>query len=206
MQEAFSRLMPATDYIASDANLPMSAPVYAGTFLSSEPSITTHNLQPGYGGIFQALAGMAQTVRGEIPPDFCGYQSKHVQSQARMLAAGYNSRQAKIEAIFNFVRDDIAYQLHPSNVQTIQDCQRTLEIGSGDCVSKSVCLASLLASIGIDCWFVVQAPDGSEYSHVYVECVGDDRNLIGLDPIANEPMGWRQPLPDMGFETTWTIF
>jgi transglutaminase-like putative cysteine protease len=183
--------------------------VQAGT--NSNPvTITEVPLAEGADGTFQSLDAMAAAVRGEIPPDFSGYQdeaNRRAVEQIVSRVAGQDAR-GEIDACFRFVRDHLTYRNHPLNQQRVQDCQRTLQLGSGDCVSKSVCLATLLACLGYEVRFVAQCPDGQDYSHVYVEARDDQTGeWIALDPVAeDEPMGWFQRLPDGGFETTWPIF
>lgn len=151
---------------------------------------------------------MAQCVRGEAPPDFSGYRDEYNQRQAIAISGtSEKSERGEIAAIFNFVTHKLKYVPHPLHQQRVQDCRRTIECGSGDCVSKSVCIATLLATRGYLCRFVAQAPNGIDYSHVYCEVQLSDGQWIALDPVAeNEPMGWRQAMPDGGFETTQTIF
>jgi len=170
-------------------------------------------LADGADGTFQALDLMARAVRGECGPDFSGYNDEYCQGAAMSIAGHLGEDElatgATIAALFYFCRDQIEYIDHPFNVQQVQDCRRTIELGTGDCVSKSVCLSTLLAACGIESHFVAQSLDGREYSHVYVEL----RDGTALDPVANgkgnRPLGeigWRQQIPDYGFETPQEIF
>jgi len=166
-------------------------------------------LLEGVGGTFQALDAMARAVRGEISPDFSGYRDAH--NAAAALGIGRESINPAV-ALFRYVRDQIAYVDHPMSVQVVKDCQRTLESGEGDCVSKSVCLATLLASLGIEPRFVAQARDGANYDHVYVEAYLSGQ-WVALDPTADgkdgRPLGdvgWSQQLPSGGIETSYPIF
>ncbi len=157
---------------------------------------------------------MAACVRGECPPDYSGWRDEYNQRAARQIVAGGGTWQRwdDLAALFCFVRDRIAYIEHPPDEQVVQDCRRTLEMATGDCVSKSVCLATLLACRGYRPRFVVQCLDGAEYSHVYCDLWADGR-WIGLDPIADGKQGralgdagWRQPIPAGGHETVCRIF
>lgn len=177
----------------------------------SQHSIETWPLKDGADGTFQALMLMAQASRGECPPDYSGYQDPFNQQAARDIIQSYRSEGVNaFPALFYFCRDRITYLDHPFNTQQVQDARRTIERRTGDCVSKSVCLATLLATQGILPRFVAQCPDGEEFTHVYVEAW--DGEWIGLDPVASgggRPLGevgWRQPLPDGGFESTQEIF
>lgn len=175
--------------------------------------VQTWPLADGANGTFQALALMASAVRGECGPDYSGFQDIYNFRAATEIIRGYRgSANDPLAALFYFCRDHITYIDHPLNTQQVQDCRRTLERRTGDCVSKSVCLSTLLASQGIHSRFVAQCPDGQDYTHVYVEA-WDGERWIGLDPVAsgtdNRPLGdvgWRQMLPDGGFESTQEIF
>lgn len=182
----------------------------------SQHHVQTWLLKEGADGTFQALALMASAVRGEGPPDYSGYQDEFNIRAAGDIISAYTAytgiSQYPVAALFYFCRDQIEYLDHPFNTQQVQDCRRTLEKRSGDCVSKSVCLATLLATQGVHSRFVAQCPDGEEYSHVYVEAWLSDA-WVSLDPVAsgtgNRPLGgigWRQPLSDGSFESTQEIF
>jgi len=182
----------------------------------SAPAVTTYYpLADGAGGTLQTLSLMRECVIGQAPPDYSGYTDPHNLSAATQICAMSGNadatQQAQIAALFAFCRDQISYIEHPFNMQVVQDCKRTLESRQGDCVSKSVCLATLLACMGITSRFVAQAPDDDGFTHVYVEAWGDN-DWLALDPIADgqqgRPLGdvgWRQQLPDGGFETPYEI-
>ena len=176
---------------------------------SAHAAITIAPLLGGIQGTFQTLDAMAQATRGEILPDFSGYKDLYNAQTAGAIARGSVSVPA---ALFAFVRDSIQYVDHPWNMQVVKDCRRTLESGSGDCVSKSVCLATLLATCGIESRFVAQATDGENYDHVYLQGRLDNQ-WVSLDPTADGKngrpfgdVGWSQPLPDGAIETPYTIF
>jgi hypothetical protein len=176
---------------------------------SSDHSFALLNLDSGAEGTFQALAIMGACVRGECPPDFSGYQDENNRQVAERIVRNVPGQDSagEIRALFDYVRDRITYRKHPINQQRVQDCRRTLELRSGDCVSKSVCLATLLAALGYESRFVAQSPDGENFTHVYVEVLTDAGEWQALDPVAEgHPMGWTQTLPDGGFETPWQIF
>lgn len=187
-----------------------------GVDLSSQPryasaahpfSVEYRPLADSSQGTYQALDAMRLAVLGALPPDFSGYSDGYNKRAADAICASVRDThdRAQIAALFDFVAHDLAYVPHPENFQIVQDCRRTLQIRSGDCVSKSVCLATLLACRGVRSRFVAQN-DGAEFFHVYVEALTPE-GWLALDPVADsEPIGWTQPLPDRGFETTWEIF
>lgn len=171
---------------------------------------------PAEQGSYQALRLMASAVRGECSPDYSGYSDPKNKSASIEIIGGLSrwpaDNRGLIDALFRFVRDRIEYLDHPMGNQVVQDCQRTLQIGSADCVSKSVCLATLLASLEIPSRFVAQHPSADDaFSHVYVETLDG----IALDSIADgragRPLfqiGNRQRLPNTqdSFELNWDIF
>jgi transglutaminase-like putative cysteine protease len=180
----------------------------ANAAINTEPETIYLPLSDGPEGTFESLEWMARAVRGEVPPHYSGYLDDYNRWAAQKITGRLSGAigRSEIAALFDYVSHRLKYESHPFNQQTIQDCRRTLEIGSGDCVSKSVCLATLLASFGCPVRFVAQSPDCREYTHVYVEAFLDGQ-WVALDPVAeDQPMGWRQPLPDGGCETPWEIF
>ena len=172
-------------------------------------STTYEELPDGIDGTFRSLDAMAECVRGEIPPDYSGYLDPAIKSFADQLTkqARGNDR-GEMEGLFDFVAHRIVYIEHPPNEQVCQDALRTIQIGSGDCVSKSVLLATLLLARNIPARFVAQyTGDSDQYSHVYVEGQTRAGEWLALDPVASDkPVGWTQPLPADGFETTWNVF
>jgi|SRR5215813_12782130 len=177
--------------------------------VSASISTTYEELPDGIEGTFRSLDAMAECVRGEIPPDYSGYLDPAIKSFAGQLTkqARGNDR-GEMAALYDFVAHRIVYIEHPPNEQVCQDAMRTIQIGSGDCVSKSVLLATLLLARGIPARFVAQyTGDSDQYSHVYVEGQTRAGEWLALDPVASDkPIGWTQPLPGDGFETTWPIF
>lgn len=173
-----------------------------------KPSVAYILLSANSEGTYQTLEAMAECVRGECPPDFSGCHDEWIRQKAENIVRNVKGQDAdgEIKALFDFVKDKITYRKHPINQQRLQDCRRTLEFRSGDCVSKSVCLATLLAALGYEPRFVAQCPDGDEYTHVYVEVLTNS-GWFPLDPVAEQhPMGWTQPLAEGGHETVQSIF
>lgn len=173
------------------------------------PAVSYVALPDGDDATYITLDAMRDAVLGRIGPDYSGYTDSFICRAAADICAqtpvGCSTR-AQIAALFSYVAHKIEYQPHPINEQTLQDAKRTIQIGSGDCVSKSVLLATLLACLGHRPYFIAQWVDGIEASHVYVGLRLDGEELR-LDPVASDkPMGWSQELLDGGFEYTQEIF
>ncbi|MDE2019809.1 MAG: transglutaminase domain-containing protein [Patescibacteria group bacterium] len=188
-----------TDVFAGNPFYPLSIP----------PVVCVYPLADGTDGTFQTLDAMAQCVRGEVSPDFSGWSDSWIQKTASAIVGNApGDCYGKAKRILDFVKTSIQYLPHPINEQIVQDCRRTIEARSGDCVSMSVCIATLMASLGYMVRFVVQFPeDLTGYSHVYAEVRDETGVWIAMDGVATDkPLGWSQSLPSGGFETTYEIF
>lgn len=99
----------------------------------------------------------------------------------------------EVEAVFQFVQNNIRYTQDINEVETIQWPEHTLETASGDCDDMSTLLATLLESIGHPCRFcAVSFEVPGEYDHVLVQTkIGNV--WVPLDPTEPNPMGWQPP-------------
>lgn len=177
--------------------------------VSPSHTIEYRHLFDGDAGTFQTLDAMRDAVLGRLPPDFSGWRDEFNFRVAYEICDGISGQnaQAQIAALFDWVIQNITYTPHPLNQQTVQDAKRTMELRSGDCVSLSVLLATLLACLGYTSQFIAQWPDGEEASHVYVEVFLPNGETLALDAVAkDQPIGWRQQTLDGGFEVAWEIF
>jgi transglutaminase superfamily protein len=190
----------------------------AGNSFASVPAYTSTLILPdGPEATFTTLAAMAALVRGESPlgvsfgelPDISGYQDERIVNFAeRLVDSCLVDSHCEVEKLFDFVAHKITYLAHPIDKQVAQDAWRTIQFQTGDCVSKSVLLATLLASLGYRPFFIAQyMSDETGYSHVYCAVIDGSGNELRLDPVASDkPMGWSQPVSDGGFETSFPIF
>lgn len=199
------------DYPIQTATARGHNPFFAAVNTSKQP------LPDSPSATFITLEAMASLVRGECPmgvslselPDVSGYQDERIVNFAESLVDGcLLDPQCEIERLFDYTAHQIKYLSHPVNAQTVQDAWRTIHFKTGDCVSKSVLLATLLASLGYPVKFIAQySGDEAGYSHVYVLTQDENGNEIRLDPVASDKLtGWSQQLFDGGFETSWDIF
>jgi transglutaminase-like putative cysteine protease len=197
-----------------DAAFPTTIGYYPDVKIAASPvshSIEYRPLPDGDGATFMTLDAMVDAVHGRIGPDYSGFRDPYIVKFANDLydkTLGQHIRE-RVASLFNWVITNIAYEPHPINQQTLQDAKRTLELRKADCVSLSVLLATLLAALdySLTSRFVAQWVDGEEASHVYVEVHMPDGEWLALDAVAkDQPMGWRQPTLDGGFEVAWEIF
>jgi transglutaminase-like putative cysteine protease len=158
---------------------------------------------------------MAQAVTIGLPPEYVSYRDGSIALAADEITAGAARDKASLAAtLYEFARDQVAYIDHPWQMQVVQDARRTLQLRTGDCVSKSVLLSTLLASLGIGSRFVAQASTVlGGFDHVYVEAFLQDGVWLALDPTADGKdgrpagaVGWTQRLEDGGFEMKYEIF
>lgn len=140
-------------------------------------NISKFDLAEGAGGTAQTLEQMAELVRRDsVNPDVVG--------KAREIISGCLGHDftCEIEALYNFVKNEIVYRRDPYHAEWVQDAPRTLFVfGSGDCDCKVVCLATLLASVGHKCRFKVIGLTPHKYKHVYLQVKTSD-GWVSLDP------------------------
>jgi len=150
--------------------------------------ISTRPAQDGLGGNLQALSVMAKMVRDDcLREDLRNWVLQNVVRKVR----GHNFN-AEVQAAFDWARDGIRYTRDPDTSERVADLATTIRTGAGDCKSKSVALATILAILGQRPFFVVlaQTPMPSpllnwdprwQFDHVYVG-LNRDGNYMPLDP------------------------
>lgn len=102
---------------------------------------------------------------------------------------------AEVEALFNFVRDNIRYLKDVYAVETLTTPDRTLQLGYGDCDDQVVLLGSLLESIGYPTKIVLTGyGDPGIFEHVYLQTLIQNQ-WIDMDPTEQIPLGFAPPDP-----------
>ena len=100
---------------------------------------------------------------------------------------------AEVDAIFNFVRQNVRYTRDNHEVELFQKASRTLELKIGDCDDLSILLGSLLKNVGYPVLLRVIGLGGNTYQHIYV-VVGipptSPTTWKPLDASQNQPPGW----------------
>jgi len=126
-----------------------------------------------------------------------GKKSFAVRNAALTRTRGCNQKDYSCEArmLYRFVRDSIRYVQDVNEIETVQEPQKTLEFGAGDCDDKATLLAALLESIGHPTRFVAIGFEPGIFSHVYVESrIGD--SWVAMETTEPVEMGW-EPDPSL---------
>lgn len=156
-----------------------------------EPDIPRARL----GLIADGVAGIAQTLAQMIAYVKQFRADPRIRSQAEDIVARVPAKDARAEinAIFEWVRDNIRYTMDVRDVETLKDPATVLSTGQGDCDDKSMLTATLLESVGYATRFVAVAPnERNVYEHVYCE-VRLGAGWVALETTENVPMGWKPP-------------
>lgn len=150
-------------------------------------SIHTEPLRDGLPGTKQTLEHMAAYVRKDA-----GNLAVRQKALEIVQECGGHEFDCEIQALFHYCRNNITYRRDPIEVEWIADTPRTLFVfGVGDCDEKSVCLATLLATLGHKSRFVVVGHTPDKYVHVFIETL-TKHGWVSLDPTPEQaPLGWQ---------------
>jgi transglutaminase-like putative cysteine protease len=145
------------------------------------------NIPNGLAGIKRTLAVMRQFVNeGRINP-----QIRQAATSAVFLTPE-KDEYSEIEAIFNYVRDNIRYVKDIHQVETVSSALKTLQGKIGDCDDQTILLAALLESVGYPTRFAVAAYNGNDFEHVYLQAYAYGE-FINMDATEHQCMGWEPP-------------
>lgn len=185
--------MPATvSAIQSQSNLPILR-------ISTPNGARLRWLDHGKPGNFQTAAEMALLVRDAAMRDegLCAFAA------GLLIRAGLDSHSSTdqiVDCVFRFVQDRVKYIADPGgNFDAISSARETLNkrpMPYGDCDDLSVLLASLLACLGFEPFFVLAKyrDDENGFDHIYVQVEDSKGNVIMLDPTSRtHGMGWESP-------------
>ncbi len=94
-----------------------------------------------------------------------------VRNQALAIVKGVPARdfRGEVEAVWEWMRDNIRFVRDIRGVETVAVPWRTLELGQGDCDDVSVLTNSLLESLSFQTRFRAVGFRPGELSHVYPE-------------------------------------
>lgn len=102
----------------------------------------------------------------------------------------------EVDALQEFVRDEIRYVRDPLHTEAVQLPRTTLRIESGDCDDKTALAGALLQSIGYPVRYVLSKTDRrypDRFSHIYPETAVQGRWMPFETIIPGAPLGWRAP-------------
>lgn len=112
-----------------------------------------------------------------------------------LYLAPQKDRLAEIEAIFDYVQNDIRYVRDVVGVETLCDPRMTIRRRVGDCDDQATLLATLFESVGYPTRFVMSGyRTPKDFEHVYLQVLVD-RQWISADPTEPYPLGWAPPNP-----------
>lgn len=109
---------------------------------------------------------------------------------------------AEVEAIFNWVRNNVRYTLDPNELELFQRARRSIENSTADCDDQVILAGAILQAVGYPLRLVVIDTGRGGYSHIYLQ--------VGLPPVnpkrwlpfdltaTTEPLGWEVP----GYQVT----
>ena len=104
----------------------------------------------------------------------CEVGNDKIKNKVNSLTQGLTSQSAKANAIYNFVRDKIAYSFY---YDTKHGAVGTLNAGSGNCVDQAHLLVAMFRTAGLYARYVhgtCKFSSGSTYGHVWVQVlIGD---------------------------------
>ena len=104
--------------------------------------IVVGSIYPSWGAFLSWYEG---AIEGFTTPD------EQIKRMAEEITAGKRTREAKVEALFNFVSDDIRYVNYQSGEWWLPNRpQHLLARRQGDCDDKAMLLISLLKAVGVD--------------------------------------------------------
>ena len=110
--------------------------------------------------------------------------SKSIAELSKSLIAGLSTDRAKATALYNYVRDEIAYEFY---YDTQKGAEGTLIAGSGNCCDQAQLLVAMARSVGLTVRFdtgYCHFSSGSWYGHVWTQFLIDGV-WINADPTSN---------------------
>lgn len=114
----------------------------------------------------------------------------------------------EIEALFEFVRDEIPYRKDAAFLDTFTEPEQQIKdylfgTPSGDCDDKALLLASMLLALGhVPRFVLTNNMPGGKYTHIYVEVKHPKENSwICAETTENVELGWCPPTYKRGIIT-----
>ena len=96
----------------------------------------------------------------------------------------------EVDAVWNWVRENIRFVRDIHGVETLQSFRRTIELGIGDCDDQSVAISSILEAGGHPTRFVAMGFRPGQFSHVFTETRLGDRWISLETTVPGAHIGW----------------
>ncbi len=145
-------------------------------------------LMPGVHGTVQTLQEMARLVRRDS-------KKLDIVSLARSIVKDVTPHDelGEINAIHEYVKNNLRYVQDPVDVEWVQDAERSLLLGAGDCDDGTDLFATLVAAMGYVPVYALAGYDpdpNSQYDHVWVSVRTNDNKWTDADFSEYKPLGW----------------
>lgn len=155
----------------------------------NEPRMSYKSISKGYLGTHETIEQIQRII-------YAGIKDFYVRQKAIdiLIERGIKPKDylGEINALFEWVRENVRYTKDPFRVEVLHTARRMLELRAGDCDDITILLGTMLESIGHPIRFVIVGPDVSRprlFSHIYLE-VKYKNTWIPLDATMPFPMGW----------------
>ena len=109
--------------------------------------------------------------------------SPFVSTLTKELLAKSPNKDAFLKNLFDYVCENVTYQLDPEGHEMVVTPQRLIRDGKGDCKKITTLIASVLSKAGIPPLLKVISYDGKNYEHIYVIVPVENNKYIVLDPV-----------------------
>jgi predicted transglutaminase-like cysteine proteinase len=143
-----------------------------------------------FGILPDGAAGIRATLRIMVQLTRAWKKSPSINALACELVKDLpqGDKNAEVQALQEFVRDNIRYTNDTTSVETLRTPQATLEMAVGDCDDKALLLATLLESIGRSTRFCAACLVDGQW-HVMCQ-VRIGSKWYTLETIVNVDAGW----------------
>src|SRR5215469_16967158 len=157
-----------------------------------EPRIYIGRIPRGYAGTRKTVGYIVHLVK-EGAKDFCVRQKAiNILIENAVRPKDY---MGEIEALFEWVKNNVRYTRDIYRVELLHTARRMLELRAGDCDDMTILLGAMLVSIGHPVRLALagfRPKKPYSYSHIYPE-VNVKGKWIALDPTMDCPIGWAPP-------------
>ena len=154
------------------------------------PHVSHKRIPNGYLGTRKTLEHIQSLIRHGVKDFYVRQKAIDI-----LLLRGIKPKDylGEIQALFEWVQNNIRYTKDPFRVETLHTARRMLALKAGDCDDMTILLGAMLESIGHPVRLVIVGPDITRprhFSHIYLE-VQHRGKWIPLDATMPYPMGWK---------------